>query len=245
MTRRLLRALFWAALTAAAWGPSAAADETGEVFVRNGGRRERVTFFFYLPPGRGRLPVLVCTDGVPSDGARFMEPPWKRFADAHGIAVLSLGFTFVAEDWEIKRSYQYPQAWSGRALRLVLRRLARSRPLDPRRLYLFGVSAGAQFSTRFALLYPRLVRAVAAHAAGGYNRPPRGVGFPILLTVGERDEGEVTRVSMAKAFARSAKRKGIDISLEIVPGIAHRQTEGQDEMSRQFFAAALRAGSAI
>ncbi len=243
----LARTVLLAALFLAAGSARGRAEDTGEVFVRNGGRLERVSFFFYVPErvSTARLPVLVCTDGVPSDGARFMEPQWKRFADELGFALLSLGFTFTAEDWEIRRSYQYPQAWSGRSLAMILRKLARTRPVNPGALYLFGVSAGAQFSTRFALLYPRRVRAVAAHAAGGYTRPARAVDFPVLLTVGELDDEEITRVSMAKAFTRSALRKGIDIKLEIIPGIAHRQTEGQDEMSRRFFASVHGGASPI
>ena len=66
------------------------------------------------------------------------------FADEQRVAVLGLGFLFVEEDWETKTSYQYAQAWSGKALLEILKELSAQNPINPRELYLFGISAGAQ-----------------------------------------------------------------------------------------------------
>ena len=156
-------------------------------------------------------------------------------ADESHLAILGLGFLFIPEDWSKKASYQYPQVWSGKALLGILKKFSKEYPIDPQELYLFGISAGAQFSVRFAQMRPDLVKAVAAHAAGGFDLPKKFIPTKFLLTVGELDNKEITRLEMATQFAEACLKVGIDLRLKIIPGIAHRQTEEQNEMSRQFF----------
>ena len=98
-----------------------------------------------------------------------------------------------------------------------------------------GISAGAQFAHRFALLYPVKCKAVAAHAAGGYNLPHRKVRTRFLITVGDRDNKEISRVDFAVIFVKACQKKNINAQLKILQGIGHWQTPQQNEMSRQFF----------
>ena len=209
------------------------------------GKPQKATYDFYIPPTEngGRIPVLVCIGGLPMDGEKYLrsdtgeclDATWKNFADKNHIAILGLGFLFMPEDWEARASYQYPGVWSGEALLKILDKVSEKNPVDFKELYFWGVSAGAQFSIRFAQMNPSIVKAVAAHAAGGYDLPTQYIPTKFLITVGRLDNKEITRREMAKVFARACRHQKIDLTLTIISGIAHRQTEEQNRMSREFF----------
>jgi hypothetical protein len=81
---------------------------------------------------------------------------------------------------------------------------------------------------------------VASHAAGGYDQPQKYIPTSFLLTVGKSDNKEISRLDMAREFMRLCKARRINIRLKVIPGIAHRQTEQQNEMSRDFIAKVLK-----
>jgi hypothetical protein len=227
-----------------------------EISVDYQGQPQKVTYDIYVPSGAAvdasvaasagapvpakPLPVVVCVGGLPSGPDECRTPEWKRFADENGVALLGLGFTFIPQDWPKQESYQFPQAWSGKALLEILDILSKEVSINPKELYFYGVSAGAQFSIRFAQMKPFISKAVAAHAAGSYDTPLYYIPTRFLITVGQLDNREVRRLKMAKEFAAAADKKDIAVSLKVVPEIAHRQTEEQNEMSRQFFKQVLK-----
>jgi pimeloyl-ACP methyl ester carboxylesterase len=216
-----------------------------ELIVDHNGREEKVTYDYYVPPHKEgeRLGVLICTGGLPMDGNKYLRSDtrecfgeeWKKFADKNRLLILGLGFLFIPEDWSKQESYQYAQAWSGEALDHIISRLERKYLLNIYELYLYGISAGAQFSVRYAQLRPESVAAVAAHAAGGFDEPQEYIPTRFLLTVGKLDNADIRRLDMGREFVRLCREKGIDIRLKVVPGIGHRQTEPQNILSRQFF----------
>lgn len=220
------------------------AQSDREWFVEHNGRQEKVLYHLYTPPAQpGEVfPVLVCIHGLPIIDGQYVhsttqtctDEQWQKFAQENRVAILGLGFLFVAEDWPTKESYQYPSVWSGKALLEILDVLASEAPLNTKELYFFGISAGAQYAVRFAQWRPELVRALTAHAAGGYDWPQRYIPTKILLTVGEKDNKDVTRLEMAKYFKAYAARKGMEVELRVIPNIGHQQTEAQNERSRQF-----------
>lgn len=217
-----------------------------EITINFEGRQQRVTYDLYVPPKIGeerRLPVLVCVGGIPMQGDQYIQSDthecydeaWFKFAYENQLAILGLGFLFIPEDWPKKASYQFPKAWSGKALFKVLNSLSKQFNINPKELYLFGISAGAQYSVRMALAYPEKVKAVAAHAAGGFDWPKVYTSTKFLLTVGELDDEEITRLQMARLFTKIGRKKGIDVQLKVISKLGHRQTEKQNEMSREFF----------
>ena len=216
-----------------------------QMYYKFEGHSRRVTYNAYIPPAEKgeRLPVLICVGGLPSDNDRYVQSDTRecfddkflQFADENKVIILGVGFLFEEKDWPRQVSYQYASAWSGHAVLKVLDQLAKEIPLDTTRLYMYGISAGAQFSIRFAQMNPTKVKAVAAHAAGGFDPPYMNQPTKFLLTVGEKDNEPTTRREFAEEFTRIAKDKGIDVTLNIIPGIGHWQTEGQNEMSREFF----------
>ena len=228
-------------------GGFASADE---VTVKHKRRAQTVTYDVYAPPPKEgeRMGVLICTGGLPMDGDKYLRsdtreclgPQWKKFADDHYLLIVGLGFLFIPEDWEKKESYQYAQAWSGKALYEVLARLQKKFPINVHELYLYGVSAGAQYSVRFAQMRPESVVAVAAHAAGGFDEPKEYIPTKFLLTVGKLDNADIKRVDLAQEFVKLCRNKGIAIRLKVIGGLAHHQTEPQNALSRQFFQKAIK-----
>jgi len=215
---------------------NAAVSQTLETTAMNEGVPQPIKYVFYMPDARPgeSFHVLVATHGLGVDPEIFLRPEWTAFADKERFAIIGLGFKFVPEDWAKQRSYQFAGAWSGGALDDILRRITREQPVNPRELYLYGVSAGAQFSTRYAFLHPDTVKAAAVNSAGWYDYPKRYIPVRFLLTVGEKDNAAILRVEFAKRFLRRSKRRGIDAQLRIIPGIGHVQTPAQDELSRKF-----------
>ncbi len=209
------------------------------------GRKQIVHYDYYVPSGiteGEKVPVLVCAGGLPiydgvfahSNTQECLTDVWKKFADQNHLAVLGLGFLFIESDWQSKESYQYAKVWSGRALDAILKKFKRQLPIDSNKIFMYGVSAGAQFSIRFAQMKPKRVIAVTAHASGGYDIPKRFIPVKFLLTVGDQDILETPRLELAKEFTALSQKKKIDLKLEIIKGLGHRQTFEQDEMSRAF-----------
>jgi len=230
--------LFWSVIIGST-------ESLDEMIVEHKEKPQKVLYDLYLPAQKDKKPlgVLICIGGLPiidnkyvhSDSQECSTPVWEEFSKKNQVAILGLGFLFDANDWDDKTSYQYAQAWSGDALIKILDRLSKQHPLNTDELYLFGISAGAQFSVRFALMAPEKTKAVAVHAAGGYDLPREFIKTKFLITVGEFDDEEISRVQWAKYFIQGAKEKGIDVQFKIIEDIAHRQTEQQNELSRKFF----------
>jgi pimeloyl-ACP methyl ester carboxylesterase len=222
-----------------------------QIVVNFQGQPQQVNYDYYIPPHEvgEKLPVLVCVGGLPiikgqyvhSDPRECRDERWEGFARENHLAILGIGFLFDEKQWENSTSYQFPQAWSGEALLEILRTIAKDQPINSKELFLFGISAGAQFSVRFAQLRPDIVKGVAAHAAGGYDLPQDFLSPEFFITVGELDNKEINRLVMAREFYAACRKQGIAIELEVIPGIAHRQTEQQNEMSREFFQKILNA----
>jgi pimeloyl-ACP methyl ester carboxylesterase len=225
----------------------------GEVDLSYRGETRTVKYSLSLPSDyqpSEPLTILVCVGGLNydegvygySDTRECSGPPWDQFVKDYHVAVLGLGFVFDPDDWPKKRSYQYPQAWSGQALMMILDKVRNESALRIRKdgLLLFGISAGAQYVTRFAFLHPEMVRAVAVHESGGFDRPKRKIDTKFLITVGGLDNEPITRLEFAKRFAKLAQRKGIDVQLRIIPGIGHVIVPEQLDMSVQFFLKFLR-----
>lgn len=209
------------------------------------GKLQTIYYQLYMPQvsSAKRFPVLVCTGGLPiiegqyvhSDPTECTGENWEKFADEEHFAILGLGFLFNEEDWKNSESYQHPNAWSGNALKSLLKQLSKEYRIDPNQLYLFGISAGAQFSVRYAFFQPKAVKAVAAHAAGGFDEPKKRIKTKFMITVGSQDNKEIDRVAWALFFMTLAREKNIDVKAVLIPGLDHRQTEAQNQMSRDFF----------
>lgn len=211
----------------------------GKISFHNGRRVEEVSYHYYVPrvKERKKLPVVVGVGGLDSSGMEYMTHEWLNFARQQEVAVVSVGFKNNEDDWKKRQSYQYPQAWSGRALLKILEEIASRESIDPGQLYLTGLSAGAQFVIRFTLWRPDLCRATAGHSAGIYDLPSGFLPVKFLATMGDSDS---VRMPGVQAFVAACKAAGIDVQFKVFPNFGHGRRPEQDQMSRALFSEVLK-----
>lgn len=169
-------------------------------------------FYYYIPSKVLKEkdkahPLLACIPYLSGRGEEFVLPIFKNFAEEEDFLIISPSFVFDERNWESKTSYQYPSAWSGEAFLRIVEKVKKEFGLNISKFYLFGFSAGAQFSLRFALWKPELCSAVSAHAGGGTVIPDRFIDVKFFVSVG-RDDKE--RIPIVEIFYKKAKKLGID-----------------------------------
>jgi predicted esterase len=169
-------------------------------------------YYYYIPSnllGNTQVPhpVLVAVPGLGGKGQDFVTQQFKDFAQKEGFVIISPSFIEDTANWDSQTSYQYPAAWSGSAVDQILSGLI-SKGISPSKLYLFGISAGAQFTSKYALLRPNSVTACAFHAAGGYVTTPNTY-IPVKFFVSVGTQDEQVRKDNAQIFYDAAKRFNI------------------------------------
>jgi poly(hydroxyalkanoate) depolymerase family esterase len=127
----------------------------------------------FLPPGGGRMPLLVMLHGCTQDPDDF-----ARGTRMNEVAA-ELGFAVVYPEQTAERQPQrcwtwYDRAQQGRggeaaAIAGIARSVAAEHGLDGARIYVAGISAGGAMAVNLAAAYPELFAAVAAHSALPYG----------------------------------------------------------------------------
>ena len=182
---------------------AAATAKVAQESFTSGGRNR---IYYVAAPKRLEVgkpaPLVILLHGSGRDGSSLVEK-WVKLAAEEGFIVAGPDASNAAY-WEAPRD--------GPAfLRDLVDHLRSRYPIDPRRVYLFGHSAGAFFALQMGLLESRYFAAVAIHA-GAFNegeekwlmaRAKRKI--PFHLAAGDRDE----RVPLAAVRAtRDALRAG-------------------------------------
>jgi poly(3-hydroxybutyrate) depolymerase len=129
-------------------------------------------------------PMMVLLHGSGREGRSLIEP-WAPLAREHGI-ILAAPDSFMREGWTMRE--EGPDF-----LYALIEMLRVTYPVDPRRIYLFGHSAGAIHGLAMAVLESEYFAAAAVHAgvlSDGMRpfleRAPRKI--PIAIWVGTNDQ---------------------------------------------------------
>jgi len=187
-----------------------------ETVTVNGARR---TFHLFVPPGispESPAPLLLLLHGSYQSGRALLDY-WTELA-ARG------GFLLVAPDsvdpvgWQIRRD-------GPGFIRAVVAEVAAQQPVDPRRLYLFGLSGGAVYSLTLAMLESDYFAATAIFA-GAWREPgffellPHARGkIPVAMFVGTRDRFFPLRD--VRKTAQALEAAGHPVLLELLEGRGH------------------------
>ncbi len=197
---------------------------------------QTLSYFYYIPQNvsqnkQTRHPYLILVPGLNGQGQDFTTQPFKDFADQNGFVILAPSFIEDTKNWESKTSYQYPAVWSGRALNDILNSFDTKQGLLPSRIYMLGFSAGAQFVSRYSLLYPDYVTACAINAAGGTDDPTKYQNTKFYIAVGSQDEAG--RKQTAQSFYNLLIQQKIDATYKEYQNTAHviSAEEIQDELN--------------
>ncbi len=193
-------------------------------------------YYYYIPSAIVKnkpeaYPLLVMIPGLSGRGDKFVSSEFKQFAEAENFIIVAPSFVWDEKNWDSKKSYQYPAAWSGNALLKIIDQLEEKNGLTVSKLYLFGFSAGAQFALRFCVWKPELCAASAAHGSGGSVIPNRKIDTRFFVTAGTQD---ATRINKAKTFYEHARYHGIPVIYKEY-NTGHALTSAQIKDSLDFF----------
>jgi poly(3-hydroxybutyrate) depolymerase len=156
---------------------------TKETFTSQGTKR---TYYLYVPENRAPAspaPLLIALHGSGRNGLSQVEQ-WKGLADREG-------FILVGPDALNPRGWQL-QPDGPLFLSELIERLQAAYPINPRRVYLFGHSAGAEFTLLMGLIESEYFAALAIHAGALLPESEKWVAYakrklPLTIYIGTDD----------------------------------------------------------
>jgi pimeloyl-ACP methyl ester carboxylesterase len=215
-----------------------------EVRVRTASRlNPDVVFHYRLPGAKPYAGVLVVVPGFNGDGRDWLRDGggWAEFAEQEKLVLVAPTFKTNEEEIHARHGYYYPEEWSGKATLETLDRIHRETGVDVRKVLLFGYSAGAHFTHRFANWRPDRVRAFVAYSAGWWDAPsPALRGVPALVMCGEDDP----RFGATREFMRKAQALHLPWLWRSYAGTDHEITPAVRRMAEAFLGACQRGGEA-
>lgn len=201
------------ALAASARGADATVEKTTVVSRE----KERTVYVFApssLSPARP-APLIVMLHGSGRSGETLVDE-WKGLAEKEGIVLAGPDST-DAVHWASPQDGPL-------LLKDVVDGVAAKHPVDPRRVYLFGHSAGAVFALQMACLESEYFAAAAVHA--GAVDPAYFTVFdyaarkiPIAIWIGTKDR--FFSLESARATADALKSRGFAVTLTEMPNHTH------------------------
>lgn len=184
--------------------------ETARQF--SGSRGQRLAFSRYTPASgpRAGMPLVVMLHGCRQTSQAFARGSrMNQWADAGGFMVLYPQQSLARQVQRCWRWFQPDDAHGGAEADLIaelIRAESARFQLDPERIYVAGLSAGAGMAALVALRHPALVAAVAMHsgpvvgdahnAASGIGIMRRGTLKPLLPLLERVSDPAVFRLGM-------------------------------------------------
>ncbi|HTR03681.1 MAG TPA: PHB depolymerase family esterase [Thermoanaerobaculia bacterium] len=196
--------------------PLRADDDVAKKTVRSRGR-DRV-YYLYAPPGLSAehpAPLVVTLHGSSRDG-RTLVDRWKDLARQEGIVLAGPDST-DAVHWASPQDGPL-------LLRDVVDAVSAAQPIDSRRVYLFGHSAGAVFALQMACLESEYFAAAAVHAGAVDPRyfsifDYAARKLPIAIWIGTKDP--IFPPADVRATAAALKSRGFPVTLTEIPDHNH------------------------
>jgi poly(3-hydroxybutyrate) depolymerase len=211
-----LHLLITAALLILPINSAAASDEITKELITSKGKTR--AYYLYVPATvktSSPAPLIVMLHGSGRVGISLVEK-WKDLAKKEG-------FIIVGPDSSNTQGWGSPQDGPD-FLRDLVEELKTKYPINPRRVYLFGHSAGASFALEMSLMESQYFAATAIHAGA---LPPEGRDLiemakrkiPISIQVGDSDQYFPLKGVRATRDALNAK--GFAVELTELPNHDH------------------------
>jgi poly(3-hydroxybutyrate) depolymerase len=180
-------------------------DITKELIKSNGKER---AYYLYVPSTvKGPAPLIVMLHGSNRTGVTLVEK-WKDYAKKENIII-------VGPDATNLRGWGSPQD-GPEYLHELVEELKSKYPINPRRVYLFGHSAGASFSLHMGLMESQYFAAVAIHAGALRSDDMRVIELakrkiPISMQIGDSDQ--LVPLQIVRATRDALKEAGFTVDL--------------------------------
>ena len=208
--------LFITALLLLSFASAAAKDEITKELITSKGKTR--AFYLYVPSTvktSSPAPLIVTLHGSGRIGMSLVEK-WKDLAKKEGVII-------AGPDSTDTRGWGSPQDGPD-FLRDLVEELKTKYPINPRRVYLFGHSAGASFALEMSLMESQYFAATAIHA-GALPREDDDLiesakrKIPIFIQVGDSDQSFPLKV--VRATRDELNAKGFAVELTELPGHDH------------------------
>ncbi|HYW73557.1 MAG TPA: PHB depolymerase family esterase [Pyrinomonadaceae bacterium] len=190
-------------------------DITKELITSNGKTR---AYYLYVPStvkADSPAPLIVMLHGSGRVGNSLVEK-WKDLAKKEN-------FIIAGPDSSNTQVWAMPQD-GPEFLRDLVEELKKKYPINPRRVYLFGHSAGASFSLEMSVMEPEYFAATAIHAGAlpGSARelvPMAKRKIPMFIQVGDSDQ--FAPLNVVRATRDFLKDNGFAVELTEIPKHDH------------------------
>ena len=193
--------------------------------------RER-TYYVFAPPNLTPdhpAPLIVMLHGSGRTGQPLLEA-WKDFAGKEGVLLAGPDST---------DGLHWAAPVDGPTLlRDVVDAVAKEHPIDRRRIYLFGHSAGAVFALQMASLESEYFAAAAVHAGSVdpkyysvFDYAARKI--PIGIWIGTKDK--IFPLSEVRATAKALTDRGFPVALTEVPDHTHDYDAASKDLNSQIW----------
>ena len=191
-----------------------AKDDITKELMSSGGKTR--VYYLYVPSTvKAPSPLIVMLHGSNRTGVTLVEK-WKDYAKKEGIIL-------AGPDALNLRGWSSPQDGPD-FLRDLVEELKTKYPVNPRRVYLFGHSAGAIFALQISLMESQYFAATAVHAGalGDEDKELMNLAkrkIPINIQVGDSDE--LFPLKAVRATRDMLKGGGFPVDLIEIPNHDH------------------------
>jgi poly(3-hydroxybutyrate) depolymerase len=171
--------------------------------IQAGGAQQ--SYYVYVPARAGSatpLPLLVVMHGAGGNGLEQVMA-WKPVADANNIILIGPNIGRTAAEWD--QLYDHPEWIKG-----AIDETGKLCPVDGRRIYLWGYSAGGMFTFYLAFMESRYFAAAAVHGGVIENAKYQMADFavrkvPFAYYIGTRDQWWTTQQTRASRDALASR----------------------------------------
>jgi predicted peptidase len=191
-----------------------AKDDITKELITSGGKTR--AYYLYAPSTvKAPAPLIAMLHGSNRTGVTLVEK-WKDFAKKEGIII-------AGPDASDLKGWRSPQDGPD-FLRDLVEELKSKYPVNPRRVYLFGHSAGAIFALEMSLMESQYFAATAIHAGALPQDDMTLIDLakrkiPFSIQVGDSDE--FFPVKIVRATSDALKAKGFTVDMIEIPNHDH------------------------
>ena len=222
-----LKSLAWVPLALLLLSAQAgAAEKVSKETLESQGRKR--TYYVLAPSSlKAPAPLVVLLHGSGHNGMSLLEK-WKGLAEGEG-------FVLAAPDSSDPRGWRVPEDGPD-FIRDVVEAVKRKYPVDPRRVYLFGHSAGAVFALSLSMMESEYFAASAVHAGSWRGQNDSAVmryakrKTPLAIFVGDRDE--FFPLDSVRATEAALKGQGFEVRVTVIKGHTHWYYDVADGINR-------------
>ena len=195
--------------------------------IQAGGTQQ--SYFLYFPEHGKKakpMPLIVLMHGSGGDGLGQVEA-WKSLAEANNVILIGPNIRNSAADWD--ELYDHPE-W----IRGAIAEVGKKHPVDGRRMYLWGYSAGGMFSFYLAFLESRYFAAAVVHGGVIENSKYQMADFavrkvPFAYYIGTKDQWWT--VNQTRASRDALTSRGFTVHYVELRGADHNFYTHREEIT--------------